>query len=49
MNHKRLHIKTFVKDIASFQELEMFIKQSAGEIVGVKTTPKGLLEIDYKI
>lgn len=49
MEHKRLHIKTYVKSIDDFIELESFIKRAAGEIIGVKSTPKGLLEIDYKI
>jgi len=49
MNRKQMHIKTFVKSIDDFIELEMFIRQSAGEIIGVKSTATGLLEVDYKI
>ena len=49
MNRKQMHIKTFVKSIDDFIELEAFIKRAAGEIVSVSSTAKGLLEVNYQI
>jgi len=49
MEHKRLHIKTYVKSIDDFIELESFIKRAAGEIVEVKSTATGLLEVNYRM
>ena len=49
MNRKQMHIKTFVKSIDDFIELEAFIKRAAGEIVSVSSTAKGLLEVNYRI
>ena len=49
MSYNRMHIKTFVKSIDDFIALEAFIKREAGEIVSVSSTPKGLLEVNYRI
>lgn len=49
MNRKQMHIKTFVKSVDDFIELEATIKRASGDIIGVKSTPAGLLEVDYTI
>lgn len=49
MSYGRMYVKTFIKSVDDFIELEAFIKRAAGEIVSVSSTAKGLLEVNYRI